>query len=544
MKMNILLAQLLSYVLLAHCAQSTLSETCAGLQNLSTCKFKFSVPTGFTVNTKEVTEKKLNKCKTKKKEKKPCATTKEPSKTCDVMTCVSGYDITTKRVPTGLKVVTKQVDLCQTVRNVLGQSEGDNFIKSSEAICKCFPRLQQLSLTTQAKSISQGVISKANAKCLRDGGLTIENGWSDAMNSIKAQGTPTKAFEMDVLTYAKIITGMKSCEKGSCNSTQIIEAVQYVFSRFRNDIEGGFKGVLSNWGILTSMNATSVEQRDALSNLMSYVSLAQAQVESINASCEKLGSCKGPAVSSFMEQVNSNIAAASYLGNLRFPADLGGKLNNLLQRQANASSQARDLLDEAATVALFKNGKVKTVKDLFQLLPMAKRVKDLSNDIKTQLDPFKEFLPNNLTFAISTAKEENKLRSMSFDEIDLELNVSEKGENREVLEKLEAMQELILRNYDGNYLFRVISSIGSIQGQLSYLSAMNGKFVIETNIVTFEQWSKLPTMAMPCSKTVDKTYKDSGFKEVFSYPEYSKCTVDGMTAKFPDLQIGYFRWSF
>ncbi|KAG7416179.1 hypothetical protein Forpe1208_v005643 [Fusarium oxysporum f. sp. rapae] len=280
MKMNILLAQLLSYVLLAHCAQSTLSETCAGLQNLSTCKFKFSVTTGFTVNTKEVTEKK-----------------------------------------------------------------------------------------------------------------------------------------MDVPMYAKIIAGMKSCEKGSCNSTQVIEAIQYVFGRFRDDIKSGFTGILSNWGVLTSMNATSVELRDAMSNLMSYVSLAQAEVESINASCEKLGSCKGPAVSFVMEQVNSNIAAASYLGNLRFPADLGGKLNNLLQRQANTSSQANDLLDEAATVALFKNGKVKAMKDLFQSLPMIKRVKDLSNDIKTQLDPFKEFLPNNLTFAISTVTEENKLRSMNFDKI-------------------------------------------------------------------------------------------------------------------------------
>ncbi|KAI7771930.1 hypothetical protein LZL87_006206 [Fusarium oxysporum] len=376
MKMNILLVQLLSYVLLVHCAQSTLSETCAGLQNLSTCKFKFSVPTGFTVNTKEVTEKK-----------------------------------------------------------------------------------------------------------------------------------------MDVPMYAKIIAGMKSCEKGSCNSTQVIEAIQYVFGRFRDDINSGFTGILTE--------GCNVKP-------MSYVSLAQAQVESINASCEKLGSCKVPAVSSFMEQVNSNIAAASYLGNLRFPADIGGKLNNLLQRQANASSQANDLLDEAATVALFKNGKVKAMKDLFQFLPMIKRVKDLSNDIKTQLDPFKEFLPNNLTFAISTQ----------------ELNVSEKGENGEVLEKLEAMQELISKNYDGNYLTRVTASIGSTQGQLSYLSAMNGKFVIETDIVTFEQWSKLPTMAMPCSKMVDKTYKDSGFKEAFSYPEYSKCTVDGMTAKFPDLQIGYFRWSF
>ncbi|KAH7166848.1 hypothetical protein DER46DRAFT_601051 [Fusarium sp. MPI-SDFR-AT-0072] len=184
------------------------------------------------------------------------------------------------------------------------------------------------------------------------------------------------------------------------------------------------------------------------------------------------------------------------------------------------------------------------MKDLFQFLPMIKRVKDLSNDIKTQLDPFKEFLPNNLTIAISTATEENKLRSMNFDKIEQELNVSEKGENGEALEKLEAMQELISKNYDGNYLTRVTASIGSTQGQLSYLSAMNGKFVIVTDIATFEQWSKLPTMAMPCSKMVDKRYKDSGFREVFSYPEYSKCTVDGMTAKFPGLQIGYFRWSF
>ncbi|KAF5717674.1 hypothetical protein FMUND_5620 [Fusarium mundagurra] len=177
------------------------------------------------------------------------------------------------------------------------------------------------------------------------------------------------------------------------------------------------------------------------------------QVDSINVSCEKLGSYKGPAGSSFMEQVNGNIAAASYLGNLRFPADLAGKLDNLLQRQLNASSQAGDLLDEAATVSLFSD-------------------------------------------------------------IEQELNVSEKEENREVLDKLEAMQELISENHN------------------------------DTDIVTFEKCAKLPTMAMPCPKTVNKTYKDSEFKEIFSYPEYSKCTVDGMTAKFPDLQIGYFRWSF
>ncbi|KAF5531193.1 hypothetical protein FNAPI_13344 [Fusarium napiforme] len=511
MKINIVLAQLLPYALLAHGAQSTLSETCAGLQNLSGCKFKFSVPTGFT----------LNKCKTKKKKTILCPTKKEPSKTCDVMTCMSGYDITKKQVPTGLSVVTKQVDLCQAVRKVLGQSEGDKLIKSSEAICKCFPRLQQLSLTAEVKSISEGVISTSNTKvadeirvlkaCLWEGGIATESGVSDAIKSIRANGPAAVAFDVHGCTY-------------------ITEAVKDVFSRYTRGIGGSFRAALSNWGVLTSLNTTSVELRGAMSNLVLYVPLAQAQVDIINASCEKI--------------VSSNIAAAGYLGNLGFPADLGGKVNNLLQRQADASDQAGDLLDKADTEALFRNGQMKTVKDLFQLVPIIKRLKDLSNDIKTQLDPFKEFLSNNLTFAISAATEENRLGSMGFDEIRQELNVSEKEENREVFEKLEAMQQLILKNQDGQYLARVIGSIGSIQGQLSYLSARNERFVIETGIVSFEQWSRLPTMAMPCSKMVEKTYKYSGFKEVFSYPEYFKCAVHDMTARFPDRQIGYLRWSF
>lgn len=39
-------------------------------------------------------------------------------------------------------------------------------------------------------------------------------------------------------------------------------------------------------------------------------------------------------------------------------------------------------------------------------------------------------------------------------------------------------------------------------------------------------------------------FKYSEFKKVFSYPGYSKCTVDGLTAKFPDRRIGFFCESF
>jgi hypothetical protein len=82
---------------------------------------------------------------------------------------VKGYDKTTKVVPTGLKVLTKKVDLCQTVRKVLGTSRGETFIKSSDAICKCIPRLDELSTTESFKSVSQkGVISSENAKVVAE----------------------------------------------------------------------------------------------------------------------------------------------------------------------------------------------------------------------------------------------------------------------------------------------------------------------------------------------------------------------------------------
>ena len=78
-------------------------------------------------------------------------------------------------------------------------------------------------------------------------------------------------------------------------------------------------------------------------------------------------------------------------------------------------------------------------------------------------------------------------------------------------------------------------------GQFSDLSETVEKFTIETKVVNYKTWSKLPAMAMPCSRQKTKTYKDSGFKEVFSYREYFKCVVDEATAAFPDRQMGFVR---
>jgi hypothetical protein len=55
------------------------------------------------------------------------------------------------------------------VRKVLGTSRGETFIKSSDAICRCFSRLDELSTTESFKSVAKkGVISPEDAKVVAE----------------------------------------------------------------------------------------------------------------------------------------------------------------------------------------------------------------------------------------------------------------------------------------------------------------------------------------------------------------------------------------
>jgi hypothetical protein len=68
--------------------------------------------------------------------------------------------------------------------------------------------------------------------------------------------------------------------------------------------------------------------------------------------------------------------------------------------------------------------------------------------------------------------------------------------------------------------------------------------VMEPSVIGYQRWTKVPKMAMPCSKQVTKTFNKAGFSKTSSFTEYYKCTVDGATAYYPKLQIPYIRSTF
>ncbi|CAG7555183.1 unnamed protein product [Fusarium equiseti] len=138
--------------------------------------------------------------------------------------------------------------------------------------------------------------------------------------------------------------------------------------------------------------------------------------------------------------VDSNIAGINYLGTLQCPSDLASTLDSLFERIQDAWEPSWSRND-TATVALFRDNKVKTINDLIRFFPMIKGLNDIAKDIKTQLDPFNELLPrmDYTKFAISTIQEQNKLASMEFGDIEQELGIDQNEDNREVFDKLYAI---------------------------------------------------------------------------------------------------------
>jgi len=74
----------------------------------------------------------------------------------------SGTIESTIQVPCGIKIKTKPVDLCQSVRGVLG-NDWENFITQTSAMCNCLPQALDMMTNdlfyavTHKGDISEGV---------------------------------------------------------------------------------------------------------------------------------------------------------------------------------------------------------------------------------------------------------------------------------------------------------------------------------------------------------------------------------------------------
>ncbi|KAF5238952.1 hypothetical protein FANTH_10124 [Fusarium anthophilum] len=509
---------------------------------------------------KTVPDKKYDECKSKEKYKKPCPTPQKPKLMCDALRCVPGWVDTTKQVITGLDVLTKKVNLCDTVRKILGQPQGDNFIQYSNAICQCFPRISKLSATSGFKSFEKGVLSPADLKdvdqvvgaqkCMNESGFQTVDDREKVRKTLQSK-TNSKVLiiegpEINEDRYSKLMAISNSCKPGSfCTGMQIQETIQNLFTPYMAEIAGQFREALFvPWvPFLQNLLLISNDFNTATQNLGSpFIGFRSRFTYATQIACVELGSCDGPAVSSFFKQVGDIINNIELIYVMSVPETSKNLLTTYVKEAQDANELAEELPDEQASADLFRGGELQTVQDLFKFVPIVDRTFLLQRKIGWIVDFFTDYTAENRGLITSTFNSLVAVSDSSSDAIETELNINERPENDNLLQQIIMMKNILKGDIYG-HLYTMKTAFERYDDSIAKSSFGPGKsgVVMEPSAISYQRWTKIPKMAMPCSKQTTKTFNKSGFTKTFSFTEYFKCMVDSATAYYPKLQIPYLR---
>lgn len=78
------------------------------------------------------------------------------------MLTLVGKDVWTKNVPTSLQITYVKINVCNKIRQVLGKTLGDKFLKARDPICNCFSKLRTLNSQGKFTSSSAGNFDLGN----------------------------------------------------------------------------------------------------------------------------------------------------------------------------------------------------------------------------------------------------------------------------------------------------------------------------------------------------------------------------------------------
>ncbi|EXK77273.1 hypothetical protein FOQG_18006 [Fusarium oxysporum f. sp. raphani 54005] len=548
----VLLAQVIAA---QNAALNTLPVICAGVKEVSTCKIKVIVPSGVKVNMKTIKVPTWNKCKSRQWAAWNCPTLKKPLRTCKGWTCIPGWEKKSRQVPSSITILTKEVDLCDEIRRSLGKGLGDKFIKSAEAICGCFTRLQNLATTGSFSAMSiRGEMTTATTKvaddtlsiekCFGKVSLPILNNKVDIASVLKsiAPWVIAQAKDIDLSVFQSLARVVAACQAGNCNANSIGAAVNNYLTPSFQLMEPPIKSVLVQWdGALTRIQERVKDINEAANSLASNYDIMRAEFDSSKQKiCEELQRCDGQGVPRFLDRVDEVIEAANRLWPVRGPLDVpSNQLGKRLAETIQLRKEIKKYPEAASLVSMIKQGKFKKISDIFLFMPIVQRVPELAKQIKNDLSPLQDIIKQ---YKQPSGEAQENTWSLSWSNIiwpDTELTSDSPEADAALIAELNAVDELVI-NYLSSHFLAYSNGMVIMDAELRGFSVVNESFAMETKVVTYNRWTTI-SIDMPCSKKETKVYRKSGLQKSFSWRTYFKCKVVPVTAYFPKTHVPYIR---
>ncbi|KAI8665927.1 hypothetical protein NCS57_00815600 [Fusarium keratoplasticum] len=542
---------LLPFVLLAHVviAQGSITDVCAGMKGVSGCKVSITVPTGVKVNTKRKTVKVYNKCKTKKQVKYNCGTKQKP-KTCTKTQCVPGYDDKIQNVPSSLTVLTKKINLCNQIRSILGNTIGNKFINSNNALCSCFPKVKQLESSGKFTSISsKGELKSENSNviktagelqtCIANAGFPVKDNKAAVLAPLKPKDgwAFAPAAEIDMNLYKNLIDLTVPCQAGSCNVNLIRDTIKSYVTKSYETMKQPITSIVGDWyDKIYELLASILAYSQSCDNVQFTIQDVYTEISDLATQiCETLHKCDGPKVDEFLQETYDLVQMVGDLWEARNPL---GTANTALTGLLGRSSKLKDewptnILTTSQIVNAIQQGQFKTVNDIFKFMPIATDLPALASDIQTASFALFDILDQYQHVAEEALVLANKLIAIDWTKVPDEVTFNDGTYNRLVVIQI-LINSKIKTSVEG-----YVASCKALQTALDNFSLTNGRYSVVKSVVTYQRFSTV-SMDMPCSKMIKQVFKKSGLTTSFTYRTFWKCKFN-QAAQYPRNHIPYMR---
>ncbi|KAF4944173.1 hypothetical protein FGADI_12886 [Fusarium gaditjirri] len=227
---------------------------------------------------------------------------------------------------------------------------------------------------------------------------------------------------------------------------QIQETIGNIFTPYMAEIARQFRqGLFVPWvPFLQNLLLISNDLNLAAQNLGSPFLGFRSRFEyASQTSCVELGSCDGPAVSSFLKQVGDIINNTQLINTIRAPDTGNNQLTTFIKEAQDANKLAEELPDESESADLFRRGEIQTVQDLFKFVPTVDRAFLLQRNIGWIVDFYADFSTENRDLVTSTFKSLVNVSDSSSDAIEKEFNIKERPENDDLLQQIIMMKTVM-----------------------------------------------------------------------------------------------------
>ncbi|KAH7129456.1 hypothetical protein B0J13DRAFT_588355 [Dactylonectria estremocensis] len=541
-----LLSQLVS-------AQESLDQICGDLPGIEDCKGTVTIPVKAKLKycSKEVFT--VDPCKTTTTFKYPCPTWKNPTKLCDGSTCVPGTVTKSVDVPCGISIVTKEVSLCQSVRDSVGNA-GSDFINKASAMCDCIPKVLKLIQagimdTVFGAGVSLDVDSSVVAQmvrlqtCVSDTGLGIK----DNRDEVYANELTSKdgwivlhAAEITLATYAELALAVSPCLTGvACRPT----AVANFFKRYLTDsattLGIQLAKLLFGWiDIFGNIKKKVTAITDAAESLAMHLAPVPGKVQTTKKKICQNKRCVGPGVSAFMKKVSKALTTAQSLQNIRQAADTAATAApEMISVVKKTIGVAKTIPGSSFFTDLIKSGALTKVEDMLESFQIVKELPESVAELEETISPVEDLVSNYEALGINALAAVEDVISFSWAPYAKELKADSSGKLRKGLIEIQKL-------FKTGLLKPVRDLKADIKGLKDVLATSpikKGDFEFKAGITDYQRWTTL-SMDAPCAKEGKSNFELSGFKTSFSYPKFYSCKYGPQEIPWPSHFVPYIKF--